>query len=97
MKVYIITEEMFGKLEKYFNNVTKATRIKDDETVYKNISLIATLLDIVKRQAEKEEDLKKSKVTGYRLKHIPTGLYYKPGSVHLNNRGKIFNYKPRLN
>lgn len=26
----------------------------------------------------------------YRVKHIPTGLYYKPGEVNLSKRGKVY-------
>jgi hypothetical protein len=26
----------------------------------------------------------------YRIKHIPTGLYYKPGEVNLSKNGKIY-------
>lgn len=26
----------------------------------------------------------------YRIKHIPTGLYYKPGEVNLSKNGKVY-------
>lgn len=26
----------------------------------------------------------------YRIKHIPTGLYYKPGEVNLSKTGKVY-------
>ena len=26
----------------------------------------------------------------YRIKHIPTGLYYKPGEVNLTKNGKVY-------
>lgn len=26
----------------------------------------------------------------YRIKHIPTGLYYKPGEVNLSRTGKVY-------
>lgn len=26
----------------------------------------------------------------YRIKHIPTGLYYKPGKVNLSKTGKVY-------
>lgn len=26
----------------------------------------------------------------YRIKHVPTGLYYKPGEVNLTKNGKIY-------
>ena len=26
----------------------------------------------------------------YRIKHIPTGLYYKPGDVNLSKNGKVY-------
>lgn len=26
----------------------------------------------------------------YRLKHVPTGLYYKPGEVNLTKNGKVY-------
>lgn len=26
----------------------------------------------------------------YRIKHVPTGLYYKPGKVNLSKNGKVY-------
>lgn len=26
----------------------------------------------------------------YRIKHIPTGLYYKPGKLNLSKKGKVY-------
>ena len=26
----------------------------------------------------------------YRIKHVPTGLYYKPGEVNLSKNGKVY-------
>lgn len=26
----------------------------------------------------------------YRIKHVPTGLYYKPGNPNLSKRGKVY-------
>lgn len=26
----------------------------------------------------------------YRIKHVPTGLYYKPGSINLTKTGKVY-------
>lgn len=29
-------------------------------------------------------------MTPYRIKHVPTGLYYKPGDINLSKTGKIY-------
>lgn len=29
-------------------------------------------------------------MTPYRIKHVPTGLYYKPGEVNLSKNGKVY-------
>lgn len=33
----------------------------------------------------------------YKIKHKPTGLFYKPGTTNLSKQGKTYSKKPTLN
>lgn len=87
MKTYIITEEMFLKIKGYLHN-------NNNDVTFGDLNLLRKALDIISHQNKEEVD--KYKVKAYRIRHIPTGLYYSPGDVHLSKIGKIFNYTPKL-